>query len=620
MLVAMPVAAAEKDDAAKIAKVSKPIMNEQGAIRYIVLLDDGRKVDTEKPAQRTINKAEVESVVQSFQGATNAVVADVIRPAGAKSLRTTALIAPTFLAYLDEKQVKQLASDKRVLRLEQDTYVQTSNLWNNSNSGGQVNAWGIEAMGLNNPSPSNGIAKVFLVDTGIVPHVDLPQFSPANEWRASPAITQPPCWDHATHVAGIIGAANNGTGTVGMLPGVGIISMNINDVQGTIDSQPCATIGTSSVSFTSNVVAALDTIGLMSLFHPFVSVVNMSINGLNIFGSGTIIGSAMATLATPQWILLPDNSVLGYPYLNAVYLPGSLIVQSAGNFNKNACNYAYNTPSANDGILVVGALDENGNSVRPLIPGDLGGGGLVPESSGFQSDLTAAPNAGKILRQPGSNHNNGSGPACVELWAPGQRIRSLWRDNGTEVLSGTSMAAPHVVGLAARLLESNPSELDTPGKLEQAVRQHMITIGGSNVVMARLGGVVNATASIDMQEMVNNPLYGVFLGEPRRIWSRVSHGASGFGGSLGVNPNALMNFTVGAFNAFLCDYNIINANNIPVIVSQSLGNLSSNKLYYAADFGLSTPPPSQATRTVVVYCQSPLGPVTSAVATGIVYE
>ncbi|WP_144781989.1 S8 family serine peptidase [Microbacterium sp. BH-3-3-3] len=46
---------------------------------------------------------------------------------------------------------------------------------------------------------------------------------------------------------------------------------------------------------------------------------------------------------------------------------------------------------------------------------------------------------------------------CVDILAPGQDIRSLWYQGGARMESGTSMAAPHVSGLAARLLEAHPS-------------------------------------------------------------------------------------------------------------------------------------------------------------------
>jgi len=67
-------------------------------------------------------------------------------------------------------------------------------------------------------------------------------------------------------------------------------------------------------------------------------------------------------------------------------------------------------------------------------------------------------------RRPTSNYGS-----CVNIFAPGSDITSAWftGDYDTAVFSGTSMASPHVAGVAALYLETHPGA--TPAEVSSAI-------------------------------------------------------------------------------------------------------------------------------------------------------
>ncbi len=114
---------------------------------------------------------------------------------------------------------------------------------------------------------------------------------------------------------------------------------------------------------------------------------------------------------------------------------GVTYVISAGNYGDDACNYS---PARVGEALTVGATNSSDNRA-------------------FFSNVGS----------------------CIDLFAPGVAITSAWLSGGTNTIDGTSMAAPHVAGAAARYLQDNPAA--SPATVNAAI-----------VNAATTGKVVNA--------------------------------------------------------------------------------------------------------------------------------
>ncbi len=67
-------------------------------------------------------------------------------------------------------------------------------------------------------------------------------------------------------------------------------------------------------------------------------------------------------------------------------------------------------------------------------------------------------------------------PAKPDISAPGVSIRSSWLDNNYSWLSGTSMASPHVAGLAGLLVSANPLLAGDVDGLEQIIKETAVPL------------------------------------------------------------------------------------------------------------------------------------------------
>jgi subtilisin family serine protease len=144
---------------------------------------------------------------------------------------------------------------------------------------------------------------------------------------------------------------------------------------------------------------------------------------------------AVANLSAIYPITPALESAINY----AIFAKGYTFVVSAGNFSTDACGY---TPARMPAVITVGSVD-----------------------------LTADPNNDR--RDNLSNYG-----ACLDLFAPGVDILSTNNSNGAWLMSGTSMAAPHVAGVAALYLENNAAA--SPAAVWGAIDAAANIFGGAN--------------------------------------------------------------------------------------------------------------------------------------------
>ena len=330
-------------------------------------------------------------------------------------------------------------------------------------------SWGRKAiLGENfKPATAKRPITVYVLDTGVGKHKALQEAMPdGNSWqKRTDNQTGVGCYAHSTHVAGIIGANGKENTPAGIVsgvigsPGVKIVSVGTRILSSANENCDSASPGFSAF------ISGLEAIRKLIEKEKTVAIVNISggnelhekvdtRTGLRLeTDEGRAMRDTIRVIATPS---------AGYP--------GAFVVQSAGNYFRDACAFvSVRNFSINDGIMTAGALRENG---RPVGEGEfqLKGSVSVPGLAG------------------GTNFNGSNYGSCVDVWAPGYKIRSTWgggesssnqRANVTygyndfEILSGTSMSAPYIAGLAAYLAVTSDQPLTTPGEIEQAVRKYM---------------------------------------------------------------------------------------------------------------------------------------------------
>lgn len=285
----------------------------------------------------------------------------------------------------------------------------------------EVAPTGVNRIGARSATATGVGVKVAVIDTGIDPcHPDL-----VGNYKGGKNFTtkgkKPPTDDngHGTHVAGIIAAAANGFGVVGVAPDVDLYAVKVLNANGE---------------------GSLSTVikGLEWAAKNKMRVANLSLSAVDFSLAMGPMCTAVANAAAA----------------------GVTVVAAAGNFISDAI--AFTPANCVDSLTVSAFADSDG------LPG--GGGAL----------LLGASEADDTFAETFSNYSDycwdldgdfvctNDDTLVVNLMGPGVEIRSTTPTSSFTlsaegvaanygILTGTSMAAPHVAGAAALFIEANPT-------------------------------------------------------------------------------------------------------------------------------------------------------------------
>ena len=274
--------------------------------------------------------------------------------------------------------------------------------------------------------------------------------SPSNRdevYEATGASSMVDDWGHGTHVAGIVGGAgvaSSGRPNRGVAPGANLVSLKMADLHNGLPDD---------AGWESNAIAALDWVVRHHQDPEFgehgIRVVN---NSWGLTGTDTLFGK-------------PTYDPLAQ-VINMLVDRGVVMVFAAGNDHPSKGVGA--VPNGMDSVITVAAACKAVHSCRKGQIADFSSRGPSVDVSAPGTDIISTilpPSLTGAAGQVGGNYGS-----TTEHQA---RNRAFYGP-----ASGTSMAAPHVAGVVALLLQTNPSL--TPAQVHEILvttADDMLTAG-----------------------------------------------------------------------------------------------------------------------------------------------
>jgi len=329
------------------------------------------------------------------------------RAEGFKSERRYAHALKGFAARLSTAQVHALKDDPQVVSVTADRAIQafdTAPLAPGETVPSGISRIEAASADTSQQTPGGAIA---VIDTGIdLKNPDLNAVEGTN--CINPAASAQDDHGHGTHVAGTIAAGNSGSGVVGVAPGAKLYAVKV--------------LGSTGAGTVSSLICGIDWVAANAQADN-IKIANMSV------GSAGPIPTSCATTTDPEYAAV----------CRAVNV-GVTMVASAGNSAVAFDGARATVPAAYPEVLAVTAMTDSDGR-----PGAVGG---PPACRVVEGDDTVARFSNYAATSVGAAHT---------IAAPGTCITSDFVGGGTAVLSGTSMAAPHVAGSVALCLGSDAS-------------------------------------------------------------------------------------------------------------------------------------------------------------------
>ena len=342
-----------------------------------------------------------------------------------------------YAARIPDNKVQEVRNDERVLFVDEDREVRAfapKNRQGDVQAASETPPTGVQRIGADQNITTNGSVGVAVLDTGI--DVDHPDLNVAGGKNTISRNGNTDCTTrnktsfdddngHGTHVAGTVGAIDNESDVIGVAPGTPLYAVKVLDRNGS--------------GYRSDVICGIEWV------TTYANALNIKVANMSLGGSGSDDGEGEngkdCTTTTDAYRKAICNSINNSKVTYVV---------AAGN---GSADFKGSVPAAYNEVLTVTNLADFDGSPGGTYTGTT----CVTDEDDTARSTSNYTTVGTSIGDSDQTHT---------IAAPGTCIESTRRGGGTTVMTGTSMASPHMAGTVARCIASGAcSGLSSPSQI-----------------------------------------------------------------------------------------------------------------------------------------------------------